>query len=77
MYRENSNHAIKFTHGDLSPSNILVEDGHVTGIWIGRKLDGIVNIGNILRPCKGVQESGFGMKVRYQRVSDKNIKTTC
>jgi len=32
MYRENSNHAITFTHGDLSPCNILVQEGHVTGI---------------------------------------------
>jgi len=32
MYQENSHHAIKFTHGDLSPCNILVENGHVTGI---------------------------------------------
>jgi aminoglycoside phosphotransferase len=32
MYKENSNHTIKFTHGDLSPTNILVQEGHVTGI---------------------------------------------
>ena len=32
MYRDSGNHAIKFTHGDLSPCNILIESGHVTGL---------------------------------------------
>lgn len=32
MYSENSNHAIRFTHGDLSPGNIMIENGHVVGI---------------------------------------------
>ena len=32
MYAENSNHAIRFTHADLSPGNIMVDKGHVMGI---------------------------------------------
>lgn len=32
LYRENSGNEILFTHGDLDPRNILVENGHVSGI---------------------------------------------
>ena len=32
LYRENSGNDIVFTHGDLDPRNILVENGHVSGI---------------------------------------------
>jgi len=32
MYFENSSHEIRFTHGDLSPCNIMIHQGHVSGI---------------------------------------------
>jgi len=32
MYAENNNHEIVFTHADLHPSNILVNEGHISGI---------------------------------------------
>lgn len=32
MYRENQGHAIRFTHADIAPRNIMVENGRITGI---------------------------------------------
>ena len=32
LYQDTSRNEIVFTHGDLDPRNILVEEGHVTGI---------------------------------------------
>ena len=33
LYQDTSGNEIVFTHGDLDPRNILVEDGHVSGIF--------------------------------------------
>jgi len=32
MYTENNAHKIVFTHSDVAPSNILVNEGYVVGI---------------------------------------------
>ena len=32
LYSENSGHQIRFTHGDITSRNIMVENGHISGI---------------------------------------------
>jgi hypothetical protein len=43
----NKRHQIYFTHADLSPRNIMVENGHLSGIVDGKRQDGILTIGSL------------------------------
>ena len=66
MYTENSTHAIRFTHGDLSPCNIMVDKGHVVGIldwqeagWYPEYWEYV----NMMQGCAGLWDTLWPLKI--------------
>ena len=66
MYVENSNHEIRFTHADLAPCNILVDEGHVVGIldwqeagWYPEYWEYVT----IMHRCAGIWDSPWPLQV--------------
>jgi len=58
LYQDTSGNHILFTHGDLNPRNILVEEGHVSGIIDWEQSGWYPEYGSTSRLCGDVSMLG-------------------
>lgn len=84
MYQDSGNHAIRFAHGDLSPCNILIENGRVTGIldweeagWYPEYWEYI----KAMQGCAGIWDTLWPLQIEkflhpyhYERLIDLEIR---
>jgi aminoglycoside phosphotransferase len=85
MYAEKSDHKIVFTHADLAPSNVLVNEGHIMGIvdwqdagWYPEYWEYVT----IMYGCAGTWDSRWPLQIEkvlqphdYMRLIDLPIRS--